>query len=383
MLDVVALLFQLIACPSVTPEDAGCQDILKSHLERMGFSITDLPEGKVKNFWATHGDASPLFVFAGHTDVVSVGDASAWQFDPFKPTLHENYVYGRGTQDMKGPLAAMIVATQQFIAEYPEHKGSIGFLITSGEEGREYMDGTPHVMTYLAAQQKDITWCIVGEPSSQKQLGDTIRHGRRGSLHGFLTVHGKQGHVAYHQLANNPIHQVIPALHTLINTQWDTGNVDFGPTTFQITSIESGVVGENTNVIPSELRLHFNFRYSPLSSEKTLQEQVEKILTQHGVDYTITWELSGKPFITLDNTLRQAAVAAVQNVMGITPEFSTGGGTSDARFIAQSNTQVIELGVISDRIHQINERVSVKELEQLTEIYYTVLELLLIKSDKS
>jgi succinyl-diaminopimelate desuccinylase len=379
MLDIIVLLSQLIACPSVTPDDADCQMILKKHLEQMGFAITDLPSGKVRNFWAKRGHDAPLFVFAGHTDVVTAGDAKTWQFDPFKATRHEGFIYGRGTQDMKGPLAAMIIATEQFLKKYPEHHGSIGFLITSGEEGRDYMQGTPHVMDYLATQDEHITWCVVGEPSSAQQLGDTIRHGRRGSLHGFLTIKGKQGHVAYHELANNPIHKALPALNALINTRWDQGNADFGPTSLQITSIQSGTLGENTNVIPSELGLSFNFRYSPLSTEETLKQRVEQILTQHELDYALTWELSGKPFLTPDNTLSQAATKAVQTVMGFTPQFSTGGGTSDARFIAPTGTQVIELGVVNDRIHQVNERVSVKELEQLTHVYYTLLELLLVK----
>lgn len=375
----MVLLSQLIACPSITPDDAGCQMILKEHLAEMGFTITDLPAGKVQNFWAKRGHAAPLFVFAGHTDVVTPGDPKAWQFDPFKATQHEGFIYGRGAQDMKGPLAAMIIATQQFINKYPEHQGSIGFLITSGEEGREYKNGTPHVMDYLQSQNEKINWCLVGEPSSQKIVGDTIRHGRRGSIHGFLTVHGKQGHVAYHQLALNPIHQIIPALNTLINTQWDQGNIDFDPTSLQITSIQSGVFGENTNVIPSELHLHFNFRNSPATTFETIKQRFTATLDQYKLDYELTWELSGIPFITKEGTLRQATSKAVQTVMGLTPDFATGGGTSDARFIAPSGAEVIELGVVNDRIHQIDERVTIKELEQLTQIYYTLLVLLLVK----
>ena len=377
MIDLIVLLSQLIACPSITPDDANCQDILKNHLERMGFSITSLPSGQVNNFWAKQGQGQPLFVFAGHTDVVTPGDLNAWQFDPFKPTTHEGFMYGRGAQDMKGPLAAMLVATERFLDKHPKHAGSIGFLITSGEEGREFMHGTPHVMEYLAASQEKITWCVVGEPSSEKQLGDTIRHGRRGSLHAYLTIQGKQGHVAYPQLANNPIHQALPALTELSQTKWDAGNQDFGPTSLQITSIESGKVGENTNVIPQMLRLHFNFRYSPLSDEAALKQRVTQLLNKHKLTYALTWELSGKPFITPQGTLSDAASAAVKTVTGITPQFSTGGGTSDARFIAPSGAQVIELGVVSDRIHQVDERVSLQELEQLVQIYYTLLENLL------
>ncbi|MFA6037897.1 MAG: succinyl-diaminopimelate desuccinylase [Legionellales bacterium] len=378
MLDAATLLSQLIACPSITPDDANCQQILKKHLEALGFSITDLPCKKVSNFWAKRGNAEPLFVFAGHTDVVTPGDKNSWQFDPFQATTQDGYIYGRGAQDMKGPLAAMIIACEKFIKQYPEHRGSIAFLITSGEEGHDYMDGTPHVMNYLASEAEKITYCVVGEPSCQKQLGDTIRHGRRGSLHGYLIVSGKQGHVAYHHLADNPIHRAIPAIQKLIQTKWDEGNADFGPTSLQITSIESGQFGENNNVIPHELKLQFNFRYSPLSDENTIKNNVEKILNEHGLNYALTWELSGKPFITVDSSLRQAAVAAVQKVMNITPEFSTGGGTSDARFIAPTGAQVIELGVCNDRIHQINERVSIQELEQLSQIYYLLLELLLV-----
>jgi succinyl-diaminopimelate desuccinylase len=374
MLNTVELLKDLIACPSITPTDADCQIILKTHLTKMGFNITDLPQKNVKNFWAKKGNSAPLFVFAGHTDVVTPGDIDKWQFNPFKASEHEGYIYGRGAQDMKGPLAAMIVATEKFIEKYPKHKGSIGFLITSGEEGSDYMDGTPHVMDYLSQQHEHIDFCVVGEPSSQKHLGDTIRHGRRGSLNAYLTIRGKQGHVAYHQLANNPIHNAILAMNDVINTQWDNGNEDFDPTSLQITNIESGKFRENNNVIPGELRLQFNFRYSPLSDAQTIQTRVEKILQNHQLDYVIDWELSGKPFITTENHLRQAAVQAVESVMHITPTFSTGGGTSDARFIAPSGAQVIELGVCNDRIHQINERVNIQELQQLVDVYYLLLE---------
>ncbi len=377
MLDVIALLSQLIACPSITPKDAQCQDILKNHLSRMGFTVTDLPSGPVNNFWAKQGKDQPLFVFAGHTDVVTPGDLHTWQFDPFKPTRHEGYLYGRGAQDMKGPLAAMVVATERFLEKYPFHAGSIGFLITSGEEGREFMHGTPHVMEYLAAQQEKITWCVVGEPSSMTHLGDTIRHGRRGSLHAYLTVTGKQGHVAYPQLALNPIHQALPALTELIQTQWDLGNQDFDPTSLQITSITSGTFGENTNVIPETVRLHFNMRNSPLSDDESLKQRVIAVLDKYKLNYDLVWEISGKPFITAQGTLSVAATAAVTSVTGITPDFSTGGGTSDARFIAPTGAQVIELGVVSDRIHQVDERVNMAELEQLVQIYYTLLENLL------
>jgi succinyl-diaminopimelate desuccinylase len=380
MLQTIALLSKLINCPSITPDDADCQDILKNHLKNLGFSIQDLPKGPVQNFWAKKGNSSPLFVFAGHTDVVTPGDLTAWQFHPFKATEHNGYIYGRGAQDMKGPLAAMIIATEQFIHKYPEHQGSIGFLITSGEEGSDYMDGTPHVMEYLATKAEKIDYCIVGEPSSQQQLGDTIRHGRRGSLHAYLTVHGKQGHVAYHHLADNPIHRAIPAIHALLQTTWDAGNQDFDPTSLQITSIESGKFGENNNVIPNALKLQFNFRYSPLSNEDNIKQRVEKILHEHNLNYDITWELSGKPFITSDSILSQKTAQAIQAVMGISPEFSTGGGTSDARFIAPSGAQVIELGVCNDRIHQVNERVNIEELQNLVEIYYLLLVSLLVKA---
>ncbi len=380
MLQTISLLSELINCPSITPDDANCQQILKNHLKKIGFNITDLPKGPVKNFWAKRGNNAPLFLFAGHTDVVTPGDLKAWQFDPFKATEHDDFIYGRGAQDMKGPLAAMIVATAQFINKYPDHKGSIGFLITSGEEGSDYMDGTPHVMKYLEDESEKIDYCIVGEPSSQHQLGDTIRHGRRGSLHAYLTVHGKQGHVAYHQLADNPIHRAISAIHALVQTQWDEGNQDFDPTSLQITSIESGRFGENNNVIPNALKLQFNFRYSPLSNEDNIKQRVEKILHEHHVNYDITWELSGKPFITENSILSQKTAQAIQTVMGISPKFSTGGGTSDARFIAPSGAQVIELGVCNDRIHQVDERVNIEELQKLVRIYYLLLESLLVKT---
>jgi succinyl-diaminopimelate desuccinylase len=379
MLNAVSLLCELIKCPSVTPLDEGCQTILTTELEKMGFAIQLLPSSPVQNFWAKRGTQQPLFVFAGHTDVVTPGDKTAWQFDPYEARVHEGNVHGRGAQDMKGPLAAMVVATKRFITEYPEHHGSIGFLITSGEEGSDYMQGTPFVMQYLKKQGEHIKWCVVGEPSSDKKLGDTIRHGRRGSLHGYLTVYGKQGHVAYHHLAKNPIHQVMSALDQLINTQWDAGNADFDSTSLQISSIEAGTFGKNNNVIPAQLKLQFNFRYSPLSTHDTLKARVIEIFNQHNLDYKLDWELSGEPFITHPDTLREAAKQAIKTVMGFEPIFSTSGGTSDARFIAPSGAQVIELGVTNDRIHQTNERVSIEELEQLVEVYYQLLVLLLTK----
>jgi len=376
-MDVLTLTKVLIEKPSVTPEDAGCQLIIKEYLQKLGFTVTELPSGPVKNLWAQYGTARPLFVFAGHTDVVPVGDLKDWKFDPFTPTLHEGYLYGRGAQDMKSGVAAMLIATEQFLQKHPHFNGSIGFLITSGEEGDHYREGTPVVIDYLKANNNVMDWCVVGEPSSEKTVGDTVRHGRRGSLHAYLTVRGTQGHVAYPHLADNPIHKTLPALTELAQKQWDQGNADFIPTTMQISNIKAGTGAGN--VIPGDLYVRFNFRNSVVSKSEDLKKQTEEILNQHGLRYSIKWDLSGDPFITKGGELIDATNSAVKQVTDFTPLLATGGGTSDARFIAPTGCQVIELGVCNDTIHKVNEKVRVADLNNMVSIYETLLECLFIK----
>jgi len=309
--------------------------------------------------------------------VVPTGDATNWKTPPFEPTIIDDVLYGRGAQDMKGALAAMIIAAETYIKKNPNHPGRIGFLITSGEEGFEYANGTPVVVDYLQKQAETIDWCIVGEPSSHQKVGDTLRNGRRGSLKGFLTVHGVQGHVAYPELARNPIHMILPALDELTSLSWDKGNGYFPPTIFQIANINAGT-GE-VNVIPAELKTSFSFRYSTELTAEKIEEQFTAVLDKHRVNYTLTWELSGKPFLTKPGELIAAVNAATQMVTGITPQLSTGGGTSDARFIAPMGAQVIELGTTNDKIHQMNESVKIEELETLTQIYEQILVNLLDK----
>lgn len=371
-MDVLALTQALIEKPSVTPQDAGCQALIKGHLHKLGFNIVDLPKGEVQNLWAQYGTKSPLFVFAGHTDVVPVGDPAQWKFDPFTPTLHNGYLYGRGAQDMKSGLAAMLVATERFIKEHPNFPGSIGFIITSAEEGDHYREGTPVVVDYLQAHKKVMDWCVVGEPSSEKEVGDIVRHGRRGSLHGFLTVNGIQGHVGYPHLADNPIHKALPALTELTQKEWDKGNADFRPTSMQISNINAGTGAGN--VIPGTMSVRFNFRHSIESKSEDLKSQTENILAKHGVDYSLRWDLSGEPFLTKPGKLLDATTVAIKQNTHYTPSLETGGGTSDARFIAPTGCQVLELGVTNDTIHQIDEKVRVDELEKLVRIYQTLLE---------
>ncbi|HEX7062513.1 MAG TPA: succinyl-diaminopimelate desuccinylase [Woeseiaceae bacterium] len=370
----LSLLSDLLRRPSVTPEDAGCQDLLAERLSRIGFHAQFLPFGDVVNLWARRGTAKPVFCFAGHTDVVPPGDAAAWQSDPFTPTVRDGRLYARGAADMKGSLSAMLVAVERFVSERPRHAGSIAFLLTSDEEGRA-RDGTRKVMEVLAGRGERIDWCVIGEPSSERALGDTVRIGRRGSLSGRLTVHGQQGHVAYPDLADNPIRRFAPVLAELYATRWDEGNAHFPPTGFEFVALESGTGAPN--VTPGDLRARFNFRYSTEWTPERLQARVHAILDAHGLDYEVAWHLSGEPFLTQPGKLTDAVAKAVEDTAGIRPRFSTGGGTSDGRFIAPSGADVVELGPINASIHKVDEHVDLADLEKLADIYYRTLTLLL------
>ncbi len=369
MSDTLQLAKDLISIASVTPNDKGCQRLMTDRLKKVGFEIDDLKFGEVDNFWAKHGNNTPVFVFAGHTDVVPVGPN--WKTDPFEPTVVDGMLYGRGTADMKGSLAAMITATERFVTDFPDHKGSIGYLITSDEEGPA-IDGTVKVCEYLNNKGQNVDYCLVGEPSSTNQLGDVMKNGRRGSLNGSLTLIGKQGHIAYPHLANNPIHLLAPALNGLIAEVWDEGNEYFPKTSFQVSNIHSGT--GVTNVIPGTVEIMFNFRYSSESTHEGLQKRVEDILDTHGLEYKIDWNHSGYPFLTPKGDLVSACMQAVKTVKDIDSELSTSGGTSDGRFIAPIlNAQVVELGPLNATIHQVDECVSVQDLEDLSEIYYQIL----------
>ncbi len=366
---------ELIRRPSVTPLDAGCQDLMAKRLAALGFWIEPLPFGEVRNFWARRGDTAPLFCFAGHTDVVPPGPLEKWTSPPFEPEIRDGLLYGRGASDMKGSLAAMITAVEAFLAANPRHPGSIAFLITSDEEGPA-RDGTLRVVDVLERRGEKIDWCLVGEPSSQDRLGDTIKNGRRGSINGWLTVHGKQGHVAYPQRAKNPLHAIAPALAELVAEEWDRGNAFFPPTSFQIANLNMGTGADN--VIPGILTGQFNLRFSTELDAETIKRRVHGILDQCGVDYEIDWRLSGAPFLTPAGALIDAARAAVRDITGCDPKLSTAGGTSDGRFIAPTGTQVLELGPVNATIHQIDECVGVEELDTLSAIYRRVLERLLV-----
>jgi len=370
MSNTLELAKSLISKPSITPDDLGCQAIMIDRLKKIGFEIHPLKFGDVDNFWAVHGDSGPLFAFAGHTDVVPAGDENAWNTKPFEPTIKDGYLYGRGAADMKGGLASMVTATEKFIKENPNHKGRIAFLITSDEEGVA-VNGTVKVMDYLKANEQNIDYCLLGEPSSTSSTGDVIKNGRRGSLNGVLKVNGKQGHVAYPHLAKNPIHLVSPALDDLCNQEWDNGNDYFPATSFQISNMHSG--DGVTNIIPGDAQVKFNFRYSTETNKENLQKKVHEILDLHNLDYSIEWSHSGYPFLTPKGELVSACVEAIKKTKGIETELSTSGGTSDGRFIAQEGTQVVELGPVNATIHQINESVLVQDLDDLSEIYYQVL----------
>ena len=331
----------LIRRASVTPEDSGCQALMMARLEKLGFDCTPLPFGEVSNFWAERGASGPILVFAGHTDVVPSGPVEAWDSPPFEPTLRDGVLYGRGAADMKGSLAAMVVACEAFIGAHPDHPGRIGFLITSDEEGPA-VDGTVRVLEYLRETGRAIDWCLVGEPSSSERLGDVIKNGRRGSLNAVLTVRGVQGHIAYPQLADNPIHRALPALAALTAEVWDEGNSFFPPTSLQISNIAGGTGA--TNVIPGELEVVFNFRFSTEVSDAELRERTEALLNIHGLDYTIEWSLSGQPFLTPCGDLVDATVESIRRETGLETKLSPAGGTSDCRFIAPTGAHVVDAG---------------------------------------
>ena len=374
MSDTLKLARELISRQSVTPQDAGCQRIIAQHLETLGFSIEHLRFGEVDNLWARHGSEGPLLVFAGHTDVVPTGPESGWRHPPFSPTEENGLLYGRGAADMKGSLAAMITATERFIAQHPNHQGSIGYLITSDEEGPA-INGTVKVVEWLQQRDQAIDWCLVGEPTSSNQVADVIKNGRRGSLGATLTINGTQGHVAYPHLAKNPVHLFAPALAELVAMQWDEGNEFFPPTTFQISNIQAGTGA--TNVIPGNLTVLFNFRFSTEVTDAKLRTEVESVLQKHQLDYSIDWQLSGQPFLTTEGELVDAAQVAIKDICGYETELSTSGGTSDGRFIAPTGAQVLELGPLNATIHKVDEHVAIDELDTLSEIYQQILNKLL------
>lgn len=368
--DTLSLLSTLIRYPSITPNDAGCQDFIANFLSTLGFEITHLRFGDVSNLWAKRGTNSPLFVFVGHTDVVPTGPLEQWEYPPFEAVIQAGILYGRGAADMKGSIAAMMIACAQFIETYPEHAGSIAFLITSDEEGPA-IDGTCKVVDYLKQQGEEITWCLVGEPSSQHEVGDTLKIGRRGSLNAKIIIHGKQGHIAYPHLAQNPIPLAMPALLSLCQKTWDHGHDIFPPTSFQISNIHAGTGA--TNVIPGSLEIHGNFRYSPKVTADALKMQVIDILQQHGLTYDIHWTHSAQPFLSAPGQLLAATQTAIKKITGRTPELSTSGGTSDARFMAPLGCEVLELGPCNASIHQINEQINIVDLRDLTRIYREIL----------
>jgi succinyl-diaminopimelate desuccinylase len=372
--DTLRLTEELIARASVSPTDGGCQALMIERLAAIGFTVEPMRFGPVDNFWATRGHGSPVFCFAGHTDVVPSGPVDEWHSDPFVPAIKDGLLYGRGAADMKSGLAAMLTACEEFVGRYPAHRGTIAFLITSDEEGPS-VDGTRRVVEVLRERKQVIDWCLVGEPSSEQSLGDTIKIGRRGSLSGRLTVHGVQGHIAYPQFADNPVHAVAPALAELAARSWDQGNEHFQPTTFQVSNISAGTGAPN--VIPGELKARFNLRFSTEQTVDGLKASVEELLQRHRVKYTLDWFISGYPFLTVAGELSQAATRAVQEQLQITPKLSTGGGTSDGRFIAPMGAQVIEVGVINQTIHKVNECVRVADIDGLQRIYVRTLELLL------
>ncbi|HSN52990.1 MAG TPA: succinyl-diaminopimelate desuccinylase [Woeseiaceae bacterium] len=372
----MSLLFDLIRRRSVTPDDAGCQDLIAARLAPLGFACETMVFGDVTNLWARRGAGSPVLCFAGHTDVVPPGDDSEWQSDPFEPDIRGENIYGRGSADMKSGLSAMVVAVEKFLDEHPDHAGSIAFLVTSDEEGRA-RDGTLKVMETLTRRGETIDWCVIGEPSSHTALGDVVRIGRRGSLSGMLEVRGVQGHVAYPHLADNPIRRFAPVLAELHGIVWDEGNEFFPPTSFQVVNIQSGVGAPN--VTPAQLSARFNFRYSTEWDHHRLKERVQAIIDAHDIDYELRWHLSGEPFLTQPGRLIDAVSQAVEEHTGRAPELSTGGGTSDGRFISPAGADVVELGPISASIHKIDEHVRMQDVGALASMYRRILELLLAK----
>jgi succinyl-diaminopimelate desuccinylase len=368
--DVIALTKDLISRQSVTPEDAGCQQLMAQRLSKLGFNNESMVFEDTTNMWCRKGTETPVFCFAGHTDVVPAGPLSEWKTPPFEPTIIDGMLYGRGAADMKGSLAAMIVATEKFVTNHPDHQGSIAYLITSDEEG-PFINGTTRVIDTLEARNEKIDYCIVGEPSSSFEVADIVKNGRRGSISGDITIKGIQGHVAYPHNVKNPIHLAMPAFAELSQERWDQGNDYFPETTFQLTNITSGTGA--TNVVPGHLHALFNLRYSTELNDDVIVERVETILNKHQLDYDLTWTFNGKPFITEPGVLLDAVTGAIKTVTNRETELSTAGGTSDGRFIAPTGAEVIELGPCNKTIHQVNESVSCQHLEDLTEIYYHAL----------
>ncbi len=372
--DTLDLAIELITRASVTPHDLGCQDLLIERLEKIGFDCETMMFGEVTNLWARRGQSGPVLAFAGHTDVVPTGPLERWQSDPFVPEIRDGVLYGRGAADMKSSIAAMVTACEQFVAEHPEHQGSIAFLITSDEEGVA-VDGTVKVIETLEARDEKITWALIGEPSSTETVGDVVKNGRRGSIGAKLVIHGVQGHVAYPHKVDNPIHRAMPALHELARHQWDHGNQFFPPTSLQISNINAGTGAHN--VVPGHAEVLFNLRYSTEIDAQHIQDTTRAILDKHELDYDIDWKISGYPFLTAQGELVEAAQAAILKHRGFATRLETTGGTSDGRFIAPTGAQVVELGPVNDSIHKVNEHVDVAELDLLSDIYRDILEHLL------
>ena len=374
MSDVLELAIALCRRESITPDDAGCQDVIAQRLRAAGFAVESLRYGAVDNLWATHGDGSPVVVLLGHTDVVPTGPREQWKTPPFEPTVIDGYLYARGAADMKGSVAAMTHALEAFVRTNPGHRGTVAMLLTSDEEG-DARDGVKRVLETFAARGQSIDHCIVGEPSSSTTLGDVMRVGRRGSLHGHLVVHGLQGHVAFPDKVRNSIHLAAPALAALAARRWDEGDASFPPTSFQVSNVHAGTGA--LNVVPGELRVDFNFRFNPKTGEQALRRAVEGILAAHQLDYSLEWDCSGEPYHTVGSTLRDAVASAVHEVTGTTPRSDTGGGTSDGRFVATTGAEVVELGPINATIHQVDERVRIADLESLVAIHERILARLL------
>ncbi len=375
MSDILDLTCELIRRASVTPDDKGCQALLAERLRRSDFALEHLRYGEVDNLWATHGSGAPVLVFLGHTDVVPSGPLEQWSSPPFEPAVRDGRLYGRGAADMKSGVAAMTLALEAFVAAHPRHKGTVALLVTSDEEGPTNRDGVKRVVEEFRRRAQRIDWCVTGEPSSRDRLGDIVRVGRRGSLSGHLRVRGVQGHVAYPDKVRNPIHLAAPALAELAATRWDEGNDAFPPTSFQISNINAGTGA--LNVVPGTLEAAFNFRFCTASTVQSLRERTEAILRRHGLDFDLDWDLSGEAFVTREGALRRAVDAAVREVCGIEPQADTGGGTSDARFIAPLGAEVVEVGPTNASIHKIDENVALDELEKLPQLHLRVAELLL------